>query len=76
METKLYFFISYPLTKKVNADDNFVVPEDKNNFPKCIYMDETFENGLYYYKKIFMINKSTEKGNKNNNYKYEFKLDD
>ena len=76
METKLYFFISYPLTKKVNADDNFIVPEDKNNFPKCIYMDETFENGLYYYKKIFMINKSTEKGNKNNNYKYEFKLDD
>jgi len=76
MESKLYFFISYSLKKQINVDDNFVVPENEYNIPKCIYMDEIFENKLYYYKKIFMINKSAEKGNQNNNYKFEFELDD
>ena len=51
MESKLYFFISYSLKKQINVDDNFVVPDNEYNIPKCIYMDEIFENKLYYYKK-------------------------
>ena len=52
MSSLLYFFISYPLTKKEKFDDiHFVVPEDKKYIPTCIYIDETFENNEYYYKK-------------------------
>ena len=73
----LYFFISYPRTKRENQDDiYFVVPEDKNNIPKCIYMNEEHENKGYYYQKIYMINKSATKGKKPNNYYFEFEIED
>ena len=72
----LYFFISYPRSKKEKEDDiYFVVPEDKNHIPKCIYKEETFENKVYYYQKIFMVNKATT-GKKPNNYYFEFEIDD
>ena len=73
----LYFFISYPRNKRENQDDiYFVVPEDKNNIPKCIYMNEEHENKGYYYQKIYMINKSATKGKKPNNYYFEFEIED
>ena len=72
----LYFFISYPRTKKEKEDDiYFVFPEDKNHIPKCIHKEETFENNVYYYQKIFMVNKA-KTGKKANNYYFEFEIDD
>jgi len=77
METTLYFFISYPRKNKEKFGDiHFIVPEDKINIPTCIYMDETNDNNLYYYKKVFMINKSIGKGRRNNEFYFEFDLDD
>jgi len=73
----LYFFISYPRIKRENQDDiYFVVPEDRNQIPKCIYMDESHEDKGYYYQKIFMVNKSATTGKKANNYYFEFEIDD
>jgi len=41
MEAKIYFYISYPSTKKENVEDIiFIVPEDKNYTPTCIYIEE------------------------------------
>ena len=39
-------------------------------------MDETFENKVYYYKKIFMVNKSSITGKSSNSYYSEFQIDD
>jgi len=75
METKLYFFISYPRKDKEKADNiYFTEPKDENNIPKCIYMDEIYYNRVYYYKKIFMINKSAGKGKWSNKFYFEFEL--
>ena len=75
--TSLYFFISYPRTKKEKEDDiYFVVPEDRNNIPKCIHKKEKFENKVYYYQKIFMVDKNATTGKKANNYYFEFEIDD
>ena len=75
METKLYFFISYPRKDKEKADDiYFTEPKDENKIPKCIYMDEIYDNRVYYYKKIFMINKPAGKGKWSNKFYFEFEL--
>ena len=74
--SSLYFFISYPRAKKEKEDSiYFIFPEDKNHVPKCIHKEETFENKVYYYQKIFMVNKATT-GKKPNNYYFEFEIDD
>ena len=75
--TKLYFFISYPRKKKENdIDISFIVPENKDQIPECILNDENYENQTYYYKKIFMVDKSAGKGKKGNNYYFEFEIGD
>ena len=64
MSTSIYFYISYPSTKKVNDDNDtiFVVPENNNDKPECIYNEENYQNNIYYYSKIFKVNKSLGKG--------------
>ena len=58
MASFIYFFISYPRTKKDNPSDLFfIIPENSNAKPECIYTDENYENKIYYYKKIFKANK-------------------
>ena len=77
MSTLLYFFISYPCTKKEKTDDiHFLVPEDKKYIPTCIHMVEAIKNKEYYYIKIFMVNKSSKTGKKANSYYFEFQIDD
>ena len=72
MEEYLYFFISYPRNKQENSSDiNFKTTDDKKK-PECITLEEIYENGMYYYKKIFMINKAKSKGKKPVNYHFEF----
>lgn len=69
----IYFFISYPRTKKENTSDiNFVVPENKEQKPECIYSDEIYENKTYYYKMVFKVSKSVAKGKKASNFYFEF----
>ena len=70
----IYFFISYQRKNKENQNDiDFIIPEDNNKIPKCIYMDEVYDNQMFTYNKIFKVNKSTEKGNK---YYFEFEIED
>ena len=70
MQKLLYFFISYPRKKRDNANDIvFVVPENKNQKPECIYTDENYDNQIYYYKKIFKVNKLKK-------YYFEFEIGD
>jgi len=65
MTTSLYFFITYQRSKRdYDNDIVFVVPENNNQKPECIYTDENYENQQYYYKKVFKINKSIGKGKK------------
>ena len=45
----------------------------KSQIPICIYKEESNENQLYYYRKIFKV-KANEKNN--NNYYFEFKIND
>jgi hypothetical protein len=76
-KTSLYFFITYFRKQKENANDiDFVVPENNENKPECIYIDEQYENQLYYYNKIFKVSKSAGKGKKGNNYYFEFEIND
>ena len=73
----IYFFISYQRKKKENKDDiKFVIPEDDNLVPKCIKVEESYENQIYSYNKIFKVNKSSEKGSKGNKYYFEYLIDD
>ena len=75
MGASLYFFISYPRTKKENPNDIlFVESEGNNQKPKCIYINENYDNQIYYYKKIYKVNKLT--GKNLNNYYFEFQIDD
>ena len=82
-ESFLFFFIYYPSIEKENPNDIiFVVPENKNGFPKCIYSEEIFcddANNIrknFYYKKIYKLNISKENEHKKNNYYFEFKIYD
>ena len=77
MASSLYFFISYPRKKKeISNDIDFVEFENNNKIPQCIFIEEKYENQIYYYSKIFKVDKSTGKGKKGNNYYFEFELDD
>ena len=73
----IYFFIYYQSKEKESQNDvEFLVPEDNNLAPKCIYVEESYENKTYSYKKIFKVNKSTGKGPKGNQYYFEFLIED
>ncbi len=77
MSSSLYFFILYPRKKReIPNDINFVELENNNKIPKCIFIEENYENQIYYYKKIFKVDKSTGKGKKANNYYFEFEIGD
>ena len=66
METSLYFFITYSLNNQENENDfNCIKTKNKDQNIECIYSVENFENGMYYYKKVFKLNKQNEKENKN-----------
>ena len=68
-EKSIYFFVKYNSTQKENTKDiDFVVPEKSNLKPVCIYIDDQYENQIYYYNKIFKVNKLAGKGKKGNNY--------
>ena len=71
MEKTLYFFVSYPRSVQEDPSDiKFISPENKNII-EWIYKDETRQEGKYYYKKIFKVNKDTSK-DKGKNYYFEF----
>ena len=78
MEAKpLYFFITYTRKQKENDKDiDFIVPEKKELKPECIYIEELYENQLYYYNKIFKVSKSAGKGKKGNTFYFEFLIND
>ncbi len=62
METSLYFFITYSLNNQENENDfNCIKTKNKDQNIECIYSVENFENGMYYYKKVFKLNKQNEK---------------
>ena len=70
----IYFFISYKRKGKENANDiKFLMNGKKKQIPICIYKEESNENQLYYYRKIFKV-KANE--NNNNNYHFELKIND
>ena len=72
----IYFFILYHTRKKENSNDiNFIISENNNQIPKCIYCEE-YQDKIFNYKKIFKVNKSTAKGKKANNYYFEFDIGD
>ena len=82
-ENFLFIFIYYPSIEKENPSDiSFIIPDNKNRIPKCIYSEETFidDNNkykkYYSYKKIYKFNISKEKEHKMNNYYFEFKIND
>ena len=76
-EKSIYFFVKYNSTQKENTKDiDFVVPEKSNLKPVCIYIDDQYENQIYYYNKIFKVNKLAGKGKKGNNYYFEFETND
>ena len=71
----IYFFISYPRKEREKDEDiDFVVPDNDEEKPECVYSDDNYENGIHNYRKIFKaINKSKEKETK---YYFEFEIDD
>ena len=76
MEEFLYFFVSYSRTKKEKENDiYFQKPENKKNWPECIYFIESYENKKYYYKKIFKVIKFS-KEKKSSHYYFELIIDD
>ena len=76
-DNSLYFRITYPRKKKENTNDiNFIVPEKDELKPKCIYLEEQFENQIFYYNKIFKAKKSIGKGKKIKNFYFEFETND
>ena len=76
MENKfLYFFISYEKNQKEDESDIDIILKENNEL-KCIYVDEKYEDQIYYCNRIFKISKSSGKTKKGNNYYFEFKKDD
>ena len=72
----VYFIISYSRTKKENPNEiDFIIPDNKELKPECLYSDENFDNKIYHYKKIYKVNKSVAKGKKSNFY-FEFETTD
>ena len=78
MDNFAYFFVFYPKTKKEDASDiEFVIPENKEHQPECIFFEETYDSKTYFYKKVFRVNKAAAKGKKATSYDFEFDtLDD
>ena len=77
MTSSLYLFITYPRKQRDNDSDiYFVVPENTEDKPQCIYIDESFQNQLYYYKKIYKVKKSIGRGNKKTEFYLEFEIGD
>ena len=77
MSTSVYFFIWYPRDSKVNDNDiQFVVSDEKEIKPECIFTDLIFENKEYKYKKVFKVDKSAGKGKKGNDFNFEFEIKD
>ena len=75
METSLYLFITYSIKNQENAKDfNCIKTRDNDQKLECIYSIENFENGMYFYKKVFKINKSNEKEKKLNKYLIIFEI--
>lgn len=76
-DKSIYFFIAYFRKQKVNISDiEFVVPDNKDMHPTCVYFDELPKNKFYFYNQIFKVSKSAGKGKKGNNYHFEFQIDD
>ena len=74
MSSWLYFFISYPRKKRENTEDIiFVKPEDDNEKPQCIYVEDNYQNQIYFYMKIFKVKKTKKKDKQ---YCFEFEIDD
>ena len=72
----IYFYIQYPKKQRENEDESdivFVVPENEDLQPKCIYREELPKTNFYFYKKIYKVSKAAGKGN---NYKFEYVIND
>ena len=62
MDEFLYFFIYYPRNKKeISTYNKFIIPENENERPKCIYSSQIESNNYYLYKKIYKTKKSNSK---------------
>ena len=73
----IYFYINYSRKQKEDIKDvEFIVPENKDHHPICIFNDEKPQNQYYIYNKIYKVSKSAGKGNKGNLYNFEFELND
>ena len=73
MKASLYFFILYDRPEKVSDSDiSFVVPEKKSEMPECLYTYEKYDDKKYKYNKIYKVDKSLGKGEKKNEYYFEF----
>ena len=80
MDKFLYFIIHYSSNKnEVISDINFIVPENTELHPQCVYSKENYNKKTYYYTQVFKLDKSfrkSEKGKKSDNYYFEFELGD
>ena len=77
MSKYFYFFVYYQRTAHEDADDlECVFPENKELKPLCIHNEESISNKIYYYKKIFKAECSSQKNQKANNYLYIFETGD
>ena len=78
MEDKfLYFFISYAKNQNENESDIDIILTEENKLkPFCIYVDERYEDQIYYCNRIFKVRKSAGKGEKDNNYYFEYEKND
>ena len=74
----IYFFITY-FRKQKEKDEyaiDFVDPEDKEMQPKCIYVEKSDKDNIFFYNKIFKVNKSAGTGKKGNNFHFEFQINE
>ena len=74
----IYFFITYFRKQKENDEYaiDFVDPEDKEMQPKCIYVEKSDKDNIFFYNKIFKVNKSAGTGKKGNNFNFEFQINE
>ena len=75
MSKSFYFFVYYPRYEKEKENDvEFVEPKEKEQTPECIFSLEEFENGIFYYKKIFKVTPKETKGKKSTSCYYVFEI--
>ena len=73
----IYFYVTYHRKQKeVISDIDFIFPENKELHPICIFCEEIPKNQIYIYNKIYKVSKSAGKGNKGNNFNFEFEIND